>query len=133
LRGRGLSRDYLVIAPNAPAGAAPAANPYVTKSINMLKELLETLFRNIDNAVPNRLCHAFTIKNASGFSFSSFISSRIQRGIAPRPDQVSSRFFFERCVGFGFVAFVIERASIFGRIYAAKILSNGPFANSVRR
>jgi len=63
----------------------------------MLKELLETLFRNIDNAVPNRLCHAFTIKNASGFSFSSFISSRIQRGIAVQQAlRLEMRFRFAR-------------------------------------
>src|SRR5215510_13278031 len=45
--------------------------------------------------IPNR----YLIRKASFFSFPAFISSRIQRGVAPRPAQVSFGFFLLRYFG----------------------------------
>src|SRR5262245_34062283 len=44
-------------------------------------------------------CNRYLIKNASLFSFPAFISSRIQRGVAPRPAHVSFGFFLLRYFG----------------------------------
>jgi hypothetical protein len=51
----------------------------------MLKELLETLLRNIDNAVPNRLCHAFTIKTHSASGASGHPRTHHSTTTAPMP------------------------------------------------
>jgi hypothetical protein len=86
-------RDH-VLTPDAPTFPIPTGNPRIFESCNVVADILNLLRRQRDaKLVWWKRTHAFLMRKASGFNFSAFISSRIQRDLEPLPVQVSLRFF----------------------------------------
>jgi hypothetical protein len=77
---------FLVVAENASTFTAPARHPNAAEPFDVLKGILEVLFRDIDDAPPFGFGHGFTIKKASRFSLDAkatlFLVDAVDRSLA---------------------------------------------------
>ncbi len=77
---------------------SPAAVPTSSQAVKAIDLKFRRAYNDLVLIFPEFEAHCLllAIRKASGFNLSVFISSRIQRGIEPRPDQVNVLSFLLR-------------------------------------